>query len=53
MLFAEGVRLLVACGLAFARPVGALRDPGTKEFPQMDALFVRSPSQQDLARTGS
>lgn len=48
MLFTEGVRLLAASGFAFARPVGALRDPRTREYLQMDALFVRGSIQQDL-----
>lgn len=45
MLFTEGVSLLAANGFSFARPVGALQDPRTKEFLQMDALFVRSSGQ--------
>jgi hypothetical protein len=44
MLFGEGISLLADRGFAFLRPVGALRDPRTGEYLQMDALFVRDRS---------
>ena len=50
MLFTEGIRLLDASGFAFARPVGTLRDPRTREYLQMDALFVRGSPEGDLTQ---
>ena len=41
-LFRQVLTLMEGLSFQFSRPVGALRDPGTGEYLQMDALFERA-----------